>query len=490
VKFDVKGKVKEYYGGIAKKVNNGERKSCCSGSSCCGEISKTSLIYNGENLEDLPKEAIEASLGCANPVIFAELKKGETVLDLGSGGGINVLMAAKYVGDNGRVFGLDMTDEMLKLANKNKEKMGITNVDFLKGDIEDIPLKDGIIDVIMSNCVINLCEDKGKALSEAYRVLKKGGRLAIADIINMKEIPSELKEKAGMWCGCLGGTLTAAEYKAILEKAGFNDIEVVPEHIYTKSIIENTFLKDKNADDVIDRKDLDFIDGAFAGAYIKAHKNYVVNYEEENKVDSKDYFKKVADKWDTMRQGFFSEAVREKAYSIASVKEGLLAADIGAGTGFITEGLIQRGLKVIAVDQSEEMLEQMRQKYSDCQGIDYRQGEAENLPISDNTVDYVMANMYLHHVDNPMTAIKEMVRILKPGGKFVLTDLDKHNYEFLKLEHHDRWMGFKRENIKQWLVEAGLKNISIGCAGGNCCTSSSCGCDNASISIFVAYGEK
>lgn len=216
----------------------------------------------------------------------------------------------------------------------------------------------------------------------------------------------------------------------------------------------------------------------------------VKGYKEENKADSKDYFKKVADKWDNMRQGFFSEAVREKAYSIASVKEGLLAADIGAGTGFITEGLIQRGLKVIAVDQSEEMLEQMRQKFSNCQGIDYRQGEAENLPICDNTVDYAMANMYLHHVDNPMTAIKEMVRILKPGGKFVLTDLDKHNYEFLKLEHHDRWMGFKREDIKQWLVEAGLKNILIDCAGGNCCTSSSCGCDNASISIFVAYGEK
>jgi arsenite methyltransferase len=272
MEFDVKGKVKEYYGGIAKNVNRGDAKSCCSSSSCCSDVSKTSLIYNGENLRDLPKEAIEVSLGCANPVFFAELKEGETVLDLGSGGGINVLMATKHVGASGRVYGLDMTDEMLKLANKNKDKMGVTNVEFLKGYIEDIPLKDEVIDVIMSNCVINLSEDKGKALSEAYRVLKNGGRLAIADIISMKEIPSELKAKAGMWCGCLGGTLTAEEYKDILEKVGFKDIKVEPAYIYTKSIMENTFLEDKSLGDAADGIELDVIDGAFAGAYIKASK--------------------------------------------------------------------------------------------------------------------------------------------------------------------------------------------------------------------------
>jgi len=272
MEFDVKGKVKEYYGGIAKNVNRGDAKSCCSSSSCCSDVSKTSLIYNGENLRDLPKEAIEVSLGCANPVFFAELKEGETVLDLGSGGGINVLMATKHVGASGRVYGLDMTDEMLKLANKNKDKMGVTNVEFLKGYIEDIPLKDEVIDVIMSNCVINLSEDKGKALSEAYRVLKNGGRLAIADIISMKEIPSELKAKAGMWCGCLGGTLTAEEYKDILEKVGFKDIKVEPAYIYTKSIMENTFLEDKSLGDAADGIELDVIDGAFAGAYIKARK--------------------------------------------------------------------------------------------------------------------------------------------------------------------------------------------------------------------------
>lgn len=206
--------------------------------------------------------------------------------------------------------------------------------------------------------------------------------------------------------------------------------------------------------------------------------------------NSKTYFEKVANQWDTMRQSFFSEVVREKAYSIAAVKEGQLAADIGSGTGFITEGLINRGLKVIAVDQSDEMLNQMRQKFKNFEGLDCRQGEAENLPIDDNTVDYAMANMYLHHVGDPLTAIKEMVRILKPGGKLVITDLDEHNHEFLKTEQHDRWMGFKRKDIEQWFLEAGLKKVAVDCAGGNCCSSSSCGCDKASISIFAAYGEK
>lgn len=206
-------------------------------------------------------------------------------------------------------------------------------------------------------------------------------------------------------------------------------------------------------------------------------------------MESKTYFDDVASQWDSMRAGFFSESIREKAFSVLKVEMGKLCADIGAGTGFITEGLIQKGCKVIAVDQSEEMLNQMKKKYFDCNLIDYRQGDAEKLPLEDNAVDYALANMFLHHVEDPSVAIQEMVRILKPEGKIVITDLDEHKFEFLKSEQHDRWMGFNREEIKNWLTLAGLKNVSVDCAGGDCCTTSTCGC-NASISIFLAYGEK
>lgn len=205
---------------------------------------------------------------------------------------------------------------------------------------------------------------------------------------------------------------------------------------------------------------------------------------------SKEYFNQVAHQWDEMRARFFSESVREKAFSIAEVQEGKIAADIGAGTGFITEGLVRKGLQVIAVDQSEAILAEMNKKLAQYDGIDYRIGEAESLPISDKAVDYVFANMCLHHVESPLKAIKEMVRILKPGGKLVITDLDEHTFEFLKYEHHDRWMGFKREDIRKWFIEAGLKEVIVVCVGENCCAQSSCGEKYATVSIFVAFGKK
>lgn len=207
-------------------------------------------------------------------------------------------------------------------------------------------------------------------------------------------------------------------------------------------------------------------------------------------MSSKQYFGEVAHQWDKMREAFFSEAVREKAMSIAGVQPSKLAADIGAGTGFLTQGLIQRGLRVIAVDQSEAMLKEMGTKFQGIDAVDYRIGEAENLPIEDKVVDYVFANMYLHHVENPPVAIKEMARILKLGGMLVITDLDEHNFEFLKTEQHDRWMGFKREDVNRWFVEAGLKEAMVDCVGENCCAQSSCGDEYASVSIFVASGEK
>lgn len=271
MEFNVKEKVKEYYGGIAKKVDNSSKGSCCGSASCCGS-SKESLLYKGQSLMDLPIEAVNASLGCGNPLVLAGLKEGETVLDLGSGGGIDVLLASKYVGSTGKVYGLDMTDEMLELSYKNKQRMGAGNVEFLKGYIEDIPLTDGVIDVIMSNCVINLSEDKPKAISEAYRVLKSGGRLAISDIVVMKEVPGEIRKKAELWAGCIAGALKVDEYKSILEQAGFKNIEVKPVHIYTRDVIEG--LTGRKADFLGDNeaKYLDLLDGAYAGAYIRATK--------------------------------------------------------------------------------------------------------------------------------------------------------------------------------------------------------------------------
>ncbi len=207
-------------------------------------------------------------------------------------------------------------------------------------------------------------------------------------------------------------------------------------------------------------------------------------------MSSKDYFENVAREWDRMRESFFSEAVREKALSTADVQRGKVAADIGAGSGFITEGLLLKGLRVIAVDQSEAMISVMKEKFPKAEGIDFRVGDSIQLPISDEAVDYAFANMYLHHVEAPLGAVKEIARILRPAGKLVITDLDEHAFEFLRVEHHDHWMGFKREDIKRWLTEARFKNVSVDCVGENCCTRSSCGDERASISIFVASGEK
>ena len=271
MKFDVKEKVKEYYGDIAKKVDSSTKGTCCGSSSCCGS-SKESLLYQGQNLKDLPIEAVNASLGCGNPLVLAGLREGETVLDLGSGGGIDVLLASRYVGDKGKVYGLDMTDEMLKLSHKNKQRMGAENVEFLKGYIEDIPLPNDTIDVIMSNCVINLSEDKPKALSEAYRVLKNGGRLAISDIVVLKEVPEEIRKRAELWAGCIAGALNVEEYSSILKQVGFKNIEVKPVHIYTRDILED--LTGRKADFLSgeEAKYLDLLNGAYAGAYIRASK--------------------------------------------------------------------------------------------------------------------------------------------------------------------------------------------------------------------------
>ena len=262
--------IKKHYGGIAKRVSAEAEGSCGGGGACCGATDESAL-YSAEYLSGLPTEAIHASLGCANPIALANLQKGETVLDLGSGGGIDVLISARFVGETGKAYGLDMTDEMLELANLNKEKSGATNVEFIKGYIEQIPLADESVDVVTSNCVINLTENKETALAEAYRVLKKGGRLAIADIVELKAVPDEIRRSVQMWVGCISGALSIGEYERILKKVGFTGVEITPVNIYTKEVIKSMAADQKLAD-VYDRLDQDALDGAFAGAHVKAYK--------------------------------------------------------------------------------------------------------------------------------------------------------------------------------------------------------------------------
>lgn len=204
-------------------------------------------------------------------------------------------------------------------------------------------------------------------------------------------------------------------------------------------------------------------------------------------MSSKAYFNQVAPDWDKMRTEFFPEQVRGKAYAVAGIQKGEQAADIGAGTGFIAEGLILKGLRVVAVDQSEAMLDELKKQFD---GIDCRLGNEDNLPISSETVSHAFANMYLHHVENPPVAIKEMARIVKPGGKVVITDLDEHKFEFLRKEQYDRWLGFKREDVQQWFMDAGLKNVIVDCVDSKCNSDSTQGSEHASVSIFIASGEK
>lgn len=268
---NIKDEIKTYYGGIAKKVSENSKASCGCKSTCCGNTSNESVLYSEEFTAGIPVEAINASLGCANPLVLANLQPGETVLDLGSGGGIDVLISSKYVGEKGKVYGLDMTDEMLELANKNKQNSGAKNVEFIKGYIEDIPLVDETVDVVTSNCVINLSENKEDALGEAYRVLKKGGRLAIADIVQLKTVPDDVKQNIQMWVGCISGALTVEEYKNNLEKVGFKEIEINIVDIYTKDVIKD-IAESKKLGDILSKIDEKAIDGVFAGAHVKAYK--------------------------------------------------------------------------------------------------------------------------------------------------------------------------------------------------------------------------
>ncbi len=266
--MEIKEIVKEKYGRAALRVTTG-------GNSCCGASANldgcsvdpiTSSLYDANQTGQIPEEAVLASLGCGNPTALAKLNPGETVLDLGSGGGIDVLLSARRVGPTGKAYGLDMTDEMLALARENQRKAGIENVEFLKGEIESIPLPDNSIDVVISNCVINLSADKDKVLREAFRVLKPGGRFAVSDVVVRGNVPEQVRRSMEMWVGCIAGALQEYEYIAKLARAGFDEIDLEPTRIYS---IEDArqFLTGEGIDAIAPQ-----VERKFMSAFIRAVK--------------------------------------------------------------------------------------------------------------------------------------------------------------------------------------------------------------------------
>jgi arsenite methyltransferase len=273
---NIKDTVKEKYGEAARRVieGTGLPADCCSQTSCCeGSATSscdpiTSNLYEVAQVGQIPETAIKASLGCGNPTALAQLNPGETVLDLGSGGGIDVLLSAKRVGRTGKAYGLDMTDEMLALANENKRKAGAENVEFLRGEIEDIPLPDNSVDVIISNCVINLSADKDAVLREAFRVLKPGGRFAVSDVVTRGEILPEIRKSVLLWVGCVAGALDETEYRDKLIGAGFEKVDVEPTRVYRVADARE-FLAAAGIDaDAIALQ----VDGKFVSAFIRAAK--------------------------------------------------------------------------------------------------------------------------------------------------------------------------------------------------------------------------
>jgi SAM-dependent methyltransferase len=261
--------VREKYGEAARRASAGARSSCCGGT--CGTDTAdpiTSDLYPLAETATLPTEAVLASLGCGNPTALAELKEGQVVLDLGSGGGIDVLLSARRVGASGKAYGLDMTEEMLELARENQRKAGVENVEFLRGEIEAIPLPDSSVDVIISNCVINLSGDKRKVIAEAFRVLKPGGRLAVSDVVVRGEMPEPVRRSMELWVGCVAGALTEQEFRTYLHAAGFEEIEIEPTRVYEVDDAR-AFLGGAGLDSEVLARE---VGGCVMGAFIRARK--------------------------------------------------------------------------------------------------------------------------------------------------------------------------------------------------------------------------
>src|ERR1039458_7134074 len=267
VQKSVQETVQAKYGAAGRQVSQTSTAACCNSAfTCCDPI--TGNLYNEAEKGALPAKAVQASLGCGNPTALIELKAGETVLDLGSGGGIDVLLSAKRVGQTGKAYGLDMTDDMLALARENQRQAGVENVEFLKGEIENIPLPDASVDVIISNCVINLSADKNRVIGEAFRVLKPGGRFAVSDVVVRGEVPAEVRHNVELWVGCIAGAMQEAEYIQKLARAGFADISVEPTRIYNIEDAREFLTTEGIEVDAVAPQ----VDGKFMSAFVRARR--------------------------------------------------------------------------------------------------------------------------------------------------------------------------------------------------------------------------
>jgi SAM-dependent methyltransferase len=270
---EIRASVREKYGAAARRAASGETATCGCGTSCCSDAGEswdpiTSDLYDEGEVRGIPAEALLASLGCGNPTALAELRPGESVLDLGSGGGIDVLLSARRVGESGKAYGLDMTDEMLALARENQRRAGATNVEFLRGQIEDIPLPAASVDVVISNCVINLSADKERVLREAFRVLKPGGRFAVSDIVLRGALPAAVRRNVELWVGCVAGALEEREYRELLQRVGFESVDVEPTRVYDEADARALLDAAQLTDDGL----VAAVDGAVMSAFIRGTK--------------------------------------------------------------------------------------------------------------------------------------------------------------------------------------------------------------------------
>lgn len=428
---------------------------------CCGERSTRPgrIGYEASALEGIPDGALESFAGCGNPLALGELRPGEVVLDLGSGAGLDCFLAARQVGPTGRVIGLDMTPAMIEKAERNRRALRLAHVEFLLGEMEKMPLPDGSVDVVISNCVINLCPDKGRVFAEAFRVLRPGGRLYVSDIVLQGEDPGALRGDLTTWTSCIGGAIPERAYLQLMEGAGFAAIEVVGRAPFDRAV----------------------------SAQIRARKPA----GESPREPVGDYFARVAPEWDRMRQGYYDESVIRAALAVARPDPSWRVADVGTGTAFLARGLAPHVREVVALDASPEMLrvagENVRRE--GLGNVTFQLGSIQAFPLPAGGLDAAFGNMVLHHAPDPAAAIREVARVVRPGGMVVLTDLDRHDHEWLAKEMADLWLGFDRDQVRGWFEAAGLTDARVESVGSQCCATSSCGTP-AAISIFIASGRK